>query len=103
MKIKLNIPILTFEGKPIQEGEPPTKTTIKTLLITCLRFGGNVEDKDEEKKYKRFKLLFELQKLNEEDFLELKAEEIVDLKQLGNNIMPDPWIYGQFVNILEGK
>ena len=98
MKLNLKTPIKTLDGKTITN-EDKVDVTIKNILSQALLAGGT-EEKDSKKKYDRYVLLTDINK-NEKE-IELTSEQISDLKTLINECYPI-LVYGQSVDILEGK
>jgi hypothetical protein len=96
MKLNLNTTIKNLQGEPFKnEGKD---VTIKEVLETALLVGSKQEDSDEEK-YKRFKLVNEIYQAKET--IELKSDQIIDLKKLVYRAYPNILICGQVDDILE--
>jgi len=98
MKINLAKPLFDLEGKEIKN-EKDRVVIAKDIILQTLLSAGQ-DEKDGNIKYKRFCLLNDINKTEKE--YDISMEEILDLKTLIASVY-GVLIYGQMVNILEGK
>lgn len=97
MKVNLSTPILDHRGQPAVD-ENQNQITAKDVIVQALLMGGRAENKSEEEKYKQYVLLTSISEGSDE--IDLKAENIVLIKTLVNEVYP-ALVYGRVRDIID--
>lgn len=98
MKYDVTRPIINLEGKQIEDGEKK-KCTFKSIFVTAL-MSPDPKNEDRIKKLGMFTLAQKLFKAEKE--VDLKADEVVLIKDVVNQGYPSPLITGLVEEFFEG-
>jgi hypothetical protein len=99
MKVKIDAKLMDADGKkPIVVDQSGTNLTLREVCIKSLL--TPIKDEDERKKWKRYEIFKKVR--DGADTIELKAEEIVLVKEYVGKTQP-VLVMGQCWELLEGK
>lgn len=97
MKVNLSTPILDHKGQPAVD-EQEKQISAKDVIVQAILMGGRAENKSEEEKYKQYVLLTSISESSGE--VDLKAEDIVMIKKLVNEVYP-ALVYGRVRDLID--
>lgn len=97
MTANVTQPIVNIEGIPFKDGEKDM--TLRSILLTTLNYEDQELPASAEQKMRAYRLALEV--LNKEE-VSLQSEDVVFIKARLLKLW-NAWIYGQVVDMLEGK
>jgi hypothetical protein len=90
-------PIVSIEGTPFKDGEKDM--TLRSILLSTLNYEDQELQPSAEQKMRAYRLALEI--INKDE-VTLQSEDIVFIKARLLKLW-NAWIYGQVVDMLEGK